>query len=136
MEDNFEIIFKIKNKPLVNLKKWKKIKEEVLGKKYNLSVVFVGDLRARKINWAFRKKKYIPNVLSFPLEENLGEIFINWNKIKKESGKWNKKPDDFLLFLYIHSLAHLKGYEHENEEDFLKMEKYEKKIRKKFEVLD
>ena len=53
------------------------MKNAVLGPEYDLSVVFVGDEESRKINIETRDKGYIPNVLSFPLNDVSGEIFLN-----------------------------------------------------------
>lgn len=96
-------------------KKFKKIKDDILGKEYELSLVFAKDSLMKKLNLTYRKKNKSTNVLSFSLSENEGEIFI------RESDKKDA------LFLFIHSLLHLKGYEHcakmEIQEDIL-MKKY------------
>lgn len=91
-------------------KKWGKIKNRVLGKKYDLSVVLASQAMMKKLNETYRKKKGAANVLSFPLSENMGEIFINKNAAQKD-------------FLFIHSLLHLKGLKHGK-----KMDKEEKKL--------
>jgi len=54
------------------------MKDEVLGKNYDLSLVFIGDKLSRKLNKLSRKKDYPTNILSFPLSKNAGEIFINY----------------------------------------------------------
>jgi len=94
-------------------KRWEKIKNQVLGKKFDLSVVFAGSAMMKKLNEVYRKKKGAAEVLSFPLSKTMGEIFIN----KKAA-----RPD----YLFIHSLLHLKGFKHGK-----KMEAEEQKIIKK-----
>lgn len=37
----------------------------------------------------------------------------------------------FLILLFIHGLAHLKGFNHQNEVDAKEMEKFEEKMRRK-----
>ena len=74
---NFEISTTLKNKPRFKKKLWIDIKESVLGKKYELSLVFIGDQKSRTLNKKFRKKDYKANILSFPVDEDMGEIFIN-----------------------------------------------------------
>lgn len=88
------------------------IKEKVLGKGYNLSISFVDEKQAKKINKKFRKKDYIPNTLSFSLTKSSGEIIMCASKIKKEAPKFGLSYNKFLVFLLIHSMLHLKGMRH------------------------
>jgi len=108
---------------------FQKIKEEVLGKKYELSLVLIGDKLSQKLNKKYKKINKPTNILSFPLSKISGEIFINLNLAKKQSLKLERKYTDFIGFLFIHGLLHLKGYEHSS-----KMEREEKKIRDKFKI--
>ncbi len=56
---------------------WKKIKEKVLGEKYELSLVLAGNALMKKLNIKYRKQNKSASVLSFPLSKKDGEIFIN-----------------------------------------------------------
>lgn len=103
------------------------ISERVLGKRYELSLVFVGEKAAKKLNQDYRQGDYVPNVLSFPLSESAGEIFICLKKIKKECADFEMKPAQYEKFLFIHGCLHLKGHDHGD-----KMEKLEKKFIKEF----
>lgn len=105
------------------------IKNQALGKKYELSMVFVGDTVSRRLNNEYRGKDKPTNILSFPLSENEGEIFINYKLAEKQAKKFERKLSDFIGFLFIHGLMHLKGYDHGEE-----MEKKESVIRKKFNL--
>lgn len=102
-------------------------KDEILGKNYELSLAFIGDTRSRNLNKKWRKKDYVPNVLSFPLEKDFGEIFINLRKAKSEAKDFDMTQKVFIQFLYIHALLHLKGLDHGK-----KMDKLEQKYLKKF----
>jgi len=103
---------------------WQKIANDILGKKYDLSVVLAGNKLMRKLNNRYRKKDRSATVLSFPLSKKeaprlrsgQGEIFINLSQ--------KKHP---LLYLYIHGLLHLKSFKHS-----AKMEIIENKLMKKF----
>lgn len=106
-----------------------KIKEAVLGKEYDLSLVFIGSIKSKTLNKKYRKKDKPANILSFPISENIGEIFIDTNEALKTSKNFNRKYKNFVAFLFIHGLFHLKGFEHGS-----KMESEEKKIRKKFNI--
>ena len=92
-----------------------KIKEEVLGKKYSLSVVFAPSALMEKLNIRYRDKIKTATVLSFSLSKEEGEIFINLQQKKHHP-----------LFLFIHALLHLKSLKHG-----AKMEEQEKKLLKK-----
>lgn len=103
------------------------IYNSVLGKKYDLSLSFVGEKLAKKLNQTYRQKSYIPNVLSFPLSKTEGEIFICLNTIKKEAPEFEMTPKQYEKYLFIHGCLHLKGLDHGDE-----MEKQEKKFKKLF----
>lgn len=104
-----------------------RIAEKVLGKKYELSLVFVGDTRSRKLNKLYRGKDKPTNILSFGLDEHSGEIFINPRITKKQAPKFERDYKNFLCFLFIHGVHHLKGMEHGST-----MERQEKKFLKIF----
>ncbi len=103
------------------------IKDEVLGSKYQLSLALIGEKRARAINKQSRQKEYAPNVLSFPLTKNSGEIYIAPAVAKKEAKSFDHSEREHLVFLYIHGLLHLQGYDHG-----AKMESLEQKFLKKY----
>ena len=98
------------------------IKNDILGKDYKLSIVFVDSKKSKELNTTYRKKEKPANVLSFNVSENIGEIFINLTTVKVESKEFSMKPNEYITFLLIHGMLHLKGYEHsstmESEEDF------------------
>lgn len=108
---------------------YKEIKEAILGKKYQLSLNFIGTIRAQRLNTTYRKKDYIPNVLSFPLSETQGEIYICPKISYPEARDFNLSKEGYIAFLYIHGLLHLKGYDHSD-----KMESLEKHFMKKFSI--
>lgn len=101
---------------------YEEIKNTVLGKKYTLSLTFIGSIRARALNKAYRQATYIPNVLSFPLTDDTGEIYITPSVAEKEACKFSLSSNGFIGYLFIHGLLHLKGYSHGDT-----MEKAEKK---------
>lgn len=79
---------------------WAAAARRVLGKNYELSLVFIGRRRARRLNIEHRGKDYPANVLSFALEKNVGEIFLH------------SRAKENLFYLFIHGLLHLKGLAH------------------------
>lgn len=105
------------------------IKEAVLGKNYDLSVVLVTPALARSITLKAKHKDKASNVLSFPLSKNSGEIVLCPATARKEAPDWDASPTDFLTYLLIHGLLHLKGEQHGST-----MEKKERSVCKRFGV--
>ena len=91
---------------------YQKIKDDILGKSYAVSLAFVGAVRAQSLNKQYRNKTYTPNVLSFPLDEKTGEVFITPEVAKREAHKFGMSVDGYIGFLFIHALLHLKGLDH------------------------
>ena len=117
---------KSKRLPVADSKR-EKIKDGVLGKKYELSLVFTDSKLSRKLNKIYRGKNEPTNVLAFPLSKTSGEIFIDLTVAKQEAKKFDMSFKKFVHFLFIHALLHLKGMVHGR-----KMEQAEKKLLKKF----
>ncbi|MHB1086261.1 MAG: rRNA maturation RNase YbeY [Minisyncoccota bacterium] len=99
----------------------------VLGPSYQLSLVLCGDKLAQRINVAYRKKSYYPNVLSFELDAKEGEIFLNVRKAEREARQYGVTAKQRIALLYVHGLFHLKGLAHGDA-----MENAELKVLKKF----
>lgn len=125
--DNFTITNKTKtNTPRVD---FLNIKNAGLGKNYSLSLVFIGEKKSKELNFAYRGKNKPTNILSFPLSKTSGEIFICMNVARREAKSFDRKLDNFIAFLFIHGLTHLKGLTHGDT-----MERAEIKLRKKFKI--
>lgn len=126
-DDNFSIIAETTGKlprlPFLH------IKEAILGKKYDLSLVFVGKKKAIELHKQWKKKNDPVNILSFPLSKTEGEIFISLEKAKQECKNFDRSYENYVGFLFIHGCVHLKGFSHGNT-----METIEKKFRKKFDI--
>ncbi|MCB9806190.1 rRNA maturation RNase YbeY [Candidatus Nomurabacteria bacterium] len=116
-----------KQNPLSSKEDFVRIKEKILGKKYDLSLVFVDPKTAKKLNKDYRKKTYVPNVLSFPVDKNTGEIFICLEKSKAEAKDFEMTKTLYIKYLAIHGMLHLKGLDHGK-----KMEEEEERLLKVF----
>ncbi len=91
---------------------FEKIMLAVLGRNYELSLVICGDTLAQRMNREYRGKTYIPNVLSFPLSETEGEIFLNVRRAEREAKKYGCRAKERAALLFVHGLLHLKGLLH------------------------
>lgn len=98
-----------------------------LPKHYELSLVICGDTLAQRMNAHYRKKTYKPNVLSFPISKNEGEIFLNVRKAEREARAMALHTRDWLALLFVHGCFHLAGYDHSDS-----MEACERKVLHKF----
>jgi len=125
MSDTFAIQNTTKSKP--PRLPFFRMKNEILGANYELSLVFIGDQRSRTLNLKYRKKDKPTNVLSFPLSDTEGEVCINIHQAKKDAPSFKKRYNAFIALLFIHGCLHLKGMEHSKE-----MEKEEFKLLQKF----
>jgi probable rRNA maturation factor len=92
--------------------KFELIKNEILGERFELSLVFCGQALSRRLNNTYRGKNSPTNVLSFPLDKNSGEIFLDLGKIKSETKKFGMNFSKLTAYLFIHGCLHLKGMEH------------------------
>ena len=105
------------------------MKETVLGKEYELSVIIVNKNKIKKLNKEYRGIDKATDIISFPLSESFGEMYINLDMAKSEAKKFDRTYENFLAFLFIHGLAHLKGFDHGST-----MESIEARFRKKFGI--
>ncbi len=104
-----------------------RIKNEILGKNYELSIAYVSLKKSQELNKKWRGKNKPTNVLSFALSKNSGELVLCKAVIKKELKKFNRTFPELLGFLVIHGLLHLKGLDHSST-----MEEAEKKYDQKY----
>jgi rRNA maturation RNase YbeY len=103
------------------------IKNDILGENYSLSLAFVNKTESKIINKKYRGKDKPTNILSFLLRKDEGEIVMCPPVIRKEAGGLGKTFSEFLGFLVIHGMLHLKGLEHSS-----RMERAEKKYDQKY----
>ncbi len=123
-----------KSTPRIDGVFFQSIKDKVLGKTYSLSLVFMGKKRMRQLNAQYRKKDYATDILSFTLDTDAGEICIYPEKAKSKSKLFDRTYENYLSYLFIHGMLHLKGMDHESEEEAQQMESAEKKWCKIFGI--
>lgn len=110
---------------------FKKMKEYILGKKYQLSLIFPAPNLAIKLHATWKNKPGPANILSFPIDNNTGEIFISLAQARREHKKYSMSYSNYLAYLFIHGLLHLKGYDHGS-----RMEAEEQKALRHFKFTD
>lgn len=115
MQGEFSLINKTRGK--IPSLPFQKIKNDILGEKYSLSIAFVGEEESKKINKKYRHKNKPTNILSFLLHKNEGEIIICPAVVRREAKSFEKTFSQFLGFLVIHGMLHLEGMEHSSRMD-------------------
>ena len=83
----------------------------------------------RETNKLYRDKDYATDILSFELEKNAGEILICKTAARKKAKDFGRSFENYIAFLFIHGLCHLKGMQHGDT-----MERQEQKIRRQFGI--
>lgn len=127
MDSNFKI--NNKTKETLPVFDFESVKNEILGKEYILTLHIVPSEEIKDLNKRYRNIDEATDILSFPLNKKEGEIFINLEESKKEAPKFGRELDNFIVFLFIHGLVHLKGFDHGS-----KMESEEQKYRGMFNI--
>lgn len=108
---------------------FKAIKEAVLGSEYALSLVISDAAELKKLNLIYRNKNNPTDILSFPLSDSEGEIYMCPEEVRSEMKRFDRNYENFFAFLFIHGCAHLKGHDHSD-----RMEEFESTIRSQFHI--
>lgn len=96
-----------------------------------VSLVLTDDQGIRRLNRDYRGLDRATDVLSFAMQEGedgsllrqeaapgqppllLGDIVISWQRAAAQAAEIGQSQERELLFLFIHGLLHLLGYDHE-----------------------
>ena len=111
-------------------------------KNFYFTVHSVNEDESRKINKKTFNKNFPTDVLSFPLynnidsinnldknmSEDMGDMFVCRNVIKKNAKIYNKDFVEELQYIVIHGLLHLVGYSHKKND---KLKIYESELMKR-----
>ena len=84
-------------------------------KKSEVTLVFISAPKMKAMNFKFRDKNYATDILSFQpgSADSLGDLVLCPSVLKKQA-KQNGHSFDFeILYMIIHGLLHLLGYDHE-----------------------
>ena len=113
-----------------------------------IAIRLTTDAELQSLNLQFRGMDKPTNVLSFAALDGdgptiiagqplfLGDIAIAGETVAREANEQNKTVSDHLSHMIIHGTLHLLGYEHEDEDEALKMEALERKILSAHHVAD
>ena len=113
-----------------------------ISRNFHFTVHSLNESESKKLNQKIFNKNKPTDVLSFPLyndieainqldqsmHEDMGDMFICRNIIKKNAEIYDKDFVEELQYIVIHGLLHLIGYSHEKND---KLKTYESKLMKK-----
>ena len=131
-----------------------RILEEVNFADAEVSIAFVSDAEIAKWNQNYRRKKGPTDVLSFPALSKrraerhvkrqragaagaggdggfLGDIAIAPETAGRYARKNGRTLDSEIRILMLHGVLHLVGYDHESKSDYGKMDRIERKLRRR-----
>jgi probable rRNA maturation factor len=96
-----------------------------------VAILLTGDAEMQALNREWRGKDTPTNVLSFPSGEeqgHLGDVVLAYETVEGEAEQQNIAIADHAAHLVVHGMLHLLGYDHEQEDDAVKMETLETEI--------
>ena len=114
-----------------------------------VSVTFVDEETIRALNLEHRGKDSVTDVLSFPQFDDLedakelaeggipyplGDVVICTARAKEQAEEYGQSLDRETVYLFVHSLLHLLGYDHMIEKDKTRMRQKEEAVMAKLDL--
>lgn len=138
-QDDIKITDEIKN--LIEKSIAAVLKVENLDENVEVSVSFVGDEEIRNLNRDYRGVDKSTDVLSFPMDDEfiivsriLGDVIINTRRVMEQAEELGHSNERELSYLTVHSILHLLGYDHMEDEDKKEMREREKLAMKELSI--
>lgn len=116
--------------------------EGVRADEAEISVTFVTDEEIRELNAQFRGIDRATDVLSFPQFEDvrdipdegpavLGDVVISLERARAQAEEFGHSEKRETIYLFVHSILHLLGYDHMEEDEKKEMRAAEEKTMEK-----
>ena len=120
-------------------------KEGFSAENMEISITFATKDEIRQLNKAYRNVDNHTDVLSFPLIDDfnqledydedvngeqimLGDVVICLEKAREQAEEYGHSLQREIVYLFVHSLCHLLGYDHMTDEDKAEMRKLEEEV--------
>jgi len=109
---------------------------------YEVSVSFVTNKEIRELNRVYRNVDCETDVLSFPMDDEedpegvimLGDVILSTEKIIEQAEYFGHSLEREMIYLTVHSMLHLFGYDHMNEDEKEEMRDREKEVMKELQL--
>lgn len=113
------------------------LKVEGLSTDVEVSISFVDNIEIKELNREYRGVDKSTDVLSFPMDEDmlvpiplLGDIIISMETAIEQATDFGHSVDREIGYLIAHSMFHLMGYDHMDDEEKDIMRSKEKQVMK------
>ena len=116
------------------------LSKEDLSGDFEVSVSFVTNEEIKELNRDYRNVDCETDVLSFPMNDEfdgifiLGDIVLSTQKIIEQANDFDHSLEREMLYLTVHSMLHLIGYDHMNSDEKRIMREKEKEIMKNLNI--
>ncbi|MCI8648064.1 MAG: rRNA maturation RNase YbeY [Firmicutes bacterium] len=122
------------------------IREEGISpERAEVSLSFVTGEEIKELNHQYRGIDQVTDVLSFPQYADLneipqkgqlllGDVVICTERARSQAEEFGHSLEREIVYLFIHSICHLLGYDHMEEEDRQQMRKKEETVMKQLEL--
>ncbi|MEL7604702.1 MAG: rRNA maturation RNase YbeY [Sedimentibacter saalensis] len=118
------------------------LKAENQSGNYEVSVSFVSNEEIRSLNKDFRNVDSETDVLSFPMDDDdefdgviiLGDIVLSTQRIIEQANEFGHSLEREMIYLSVHSMLHLLGYDHMTTSEKEEMRQREKEIMKELQL--
>jgi probable rRNA maturation factor len=113
---------------------------EDIREQVEVGVTFVDDVAIQSLNREYRGKDVPTDVLSFPQDDDdgffvpegvpriLGDIVISLPRAAEQAGDYGHSMEREVVYLAVHGLLHLLGYDHEDSQDQSIMRQREEEV--------
>lgn len=115
----------------------KSLNVEGLSTEVEVSISFVDNVEIKELNKMYRNIDKATDVLSFPMDEDilvpmplLGDIIISIETAREQANELGHSLNREICYLIAHSMFHLMGYDHMEEEEKKEMRLKEKQVMK------
>ncbi|MEA1974777.1 MAG: rRNA maturation RNase YbeY [Bacillota bacterium] len=112
---------------------------ENIFEKVEVSLLLIDNEEIRKLNKEYREVDLITDVLSFPMYDDvnealdedylfLGDVVVSCERAIEQAKEFGHSVEREIGYLTVHSILHLLGYDHMNEDEKAIMRKKEEEI--------